>query len=87
MSIMASSSIHERVIKIGSKGEIFPPKELRESLGLHPDVPVIIFQYQDTLIVRKIYSLEEILKKEPKLRISYHALKQLDNEIRDSIEN
>lgn len=80
MSIMATSSKDERIIKIGSKGEIFPPKELRESLGLQPDVPVIIFQYQDTLIVRKIFSLEEILQKEPKIHISYHALKQIDNE-------
>lgn len=83
---MATIKPKEQVIKIGSKGEIFPPKELRQSLGLEPNQPIIIYQYKNTLIIRKITSLEEILQQEPKITISYHAWKQLDQEINEELE-
>jgi bifunctional DNA-binding transcriptional regulator/antitoxin component of YhaV-PrlF toxin-antitoxin module len=77
MIAMAATKSKEKIIKIGTKGEIFPPKEFRESLGLNPNQPAIIYQYKNTLIVRKLTSLDEILDQEPKVSISYHAWKQL----------
>ena len=64
------------ILKIGSKGEIFPPKIIREKLGFKPNQPIILFVHQDQLIVRKLHSIEEILNVPPKTKISYHALKQ-----------
>lgn len=64
------------ILKIGSKGEIFPPKIIREKLGFKPNQPIILFVHQDQLIVRKLYSIEEILNVPPKTKISYHAWKQ-----------
>jgi AbrB family looped-hinge helix DNA binding protein len=83
---MTIAKSKEQIIKIGSKGEIFPPKEIRQSLGLEPNQPIIIYQYKNTLIVRKLTSLEEILEQEPKITISYHAWKQLDQEINEDLE-
>ena len=64
------------VLKIGSKGEIFPPKEIRKRLGFEPNQPILLFIHQDQLIIRKIHSIEEILNTSPKIKISYHAWKQ-----------
>ena len=57
------------ILKIGSKGEIFPPKIIREKLGFEPNQPIILFVHQDQLIVRKIYTMEEILNVPPKTKM------------------
>ena len=64
------------VLKIGSKGEIFPPKEIRKRLGFEPNQPILLYIHHDQLIIRKIHSIEEILNTSPKTKISYHAWKQ-----------
>jgi AbrB family looped-hinge helix DNA binding protein len=83
---MVATNPKEQIIKVGSKGEIFPPKEIRQSLGLEPNQPIIIYQYKNTLIVRRLTSLEEILEQDPKITISYHAWKQLDQDINEDLE-
>jgi len=56
------------VLKIGSKGEIFPPKKIREQLGLNPDQPILMLVHNDRLIIRKLDSIENILKTPPKAK-------------------
>ena len=73
--------IDKMILKIGSKGEIFPPKEIRKKLGLEPNQPIILYVHNDQLIIRKIHSLEEVLKSPPKVKISYHAWKQFKEEL------
>ncbi|MBA7646063.1 hypothetical protein ES703_53824 [subsurface metagenome] len=75
------------VLKIGSKGEIFPPKEIRKRLGLEPNQPILLYIHQDQLIVRKLHSIEEILNTQPKTKISYHAWKQFKEELTDDYES
>ena len=75
------------ILKIGSKGEIFPPKIIREKLGFEPNQPIILFVHQDQLIVRKIYTIEEILNVPPKTKISYHAWKQFKEELIEDYES
>ena len=84
MSIKTKFSEH--VLKIGSKGEIFPPKAIREKLGLLSNQPIIISIQNDMLIIRKLHSFEEILKKPAKVKISYHAFKEMDAEISKGLE-
>jgi AbrB family looped-hinge helix DNA binding protein len=48
--------------RVGSKGEIFPPKEIRERLGLHAHTRVLYKVEDGRLIVEPILSLEEVLK-------------------------
>ena len=74
------------ILKIGSKGEIFPPKVIRERLGFEPNQPILLFVHQDQLIIRKIYSIEEILNVPPKTKISYHALKQFKEDLIEDYE-
>lgn len=74
------------ILKIGSKGEIFPPKELREKLGLEPGQPILLYIHNDQLIIRKIHSLEELLESPPKVKISYHAWKQFKDELSEDYE-
>ncbi|MHA1730620.1 MAG: AbrB/MazE/SpoVT family DNA-binding domain-containing protein [Promethearchaeota archaeon] len=76
----------EYVVKVGSKGEIFPPKPLREELGLTGGQPVILSVEGDTLVVRKLHSLEEILKRGTKVKVSYHAMKEARRELNREFE-
>ena len=75
------------VLKIGSKGEIFPPKKIRERLGFEPNQPILLYIHQDQLIVRKLHSIEEILNTPAKIKISYHAWKQFKEELTDDYES
>ena len=81
-----TSDFEQIVLKIGSKGEIFPPKEIREKLGLVPNQTIILTVQQDKLIIRKLYSIEDILKTPPKVKISYHAWKQFKQQLSEEYE-
>lgn len=74
-------STNKKVLKIGSKGEIFPPKNIREELGLEPGQPIILYLHKDQLIIRKIHSLEEIVKDTPKVEFSYHAWREFKDDL------
>lgn len=74
------------VLKIGSKGEIFPPKEIRKRLGLTPNQPILMTIHNDQLIIRKLHSIESILSTPPKAKISYHAWKQFKKELTEETE-
>jgi len=56
--------------RVGSKGELFPPKEIREKLGLKPHTKVIYRVEEGRLIVEPIPSLEEVLKEPPEVEIT-----------------
>lgn len=68
------------ILKIGSKGEIFPPKEVREFLGFNKDQSIIMKVYSNRVIIQRIDSLEEILSKPTDVKISYHVLKNMESE-------
>ena len=67
-------------LKIGSRGEIFLPKEVREDLDLKKNQSILIKVYPNRLIIQKADSLEEILSQPSDNKISYHMLKNLKNE-------
>jgi AbrB family looped-hinge helix DNA binding protein len=56
--------------RVGSKGELFPPKGIREKLGLRPHTKVIYSMVDGRLIVEPIHSLEEVLEEEPVVEIT-----------------
>jgi len=74
------------ILKIGSKGEIFPPKKIREELGLTPNQPILMTVHKDKLIIRKLHSFEDILSTPPRVKISYHAWKEFKEELTEEIE-
>jgi len=80
-------TISEKIIlKIGSKGEIFPPKKIREKLGLTPNQPILMTVHRDKLIIRKLHSIDNILSTPSKVKISYHAWKQFKKDLTEEIE-
>lgn len=80
------TAIKEHILKIGSKGEIFPPKEVREILGLEKDQQIILTIQNDLLIIRKVYTVEELLAKPAKVKISMHAWKQFRKQLSKDAE-
>jgi len=56
--------------RVGSKGELFPPKEMRRRLGLKPHVKVIYKIEGGRLLVEPVPSLEEVLKEPPSIEIT-----------------
>jgi bifunctional DNA-binding transcriptional regulator/antitoxin component of YhaV-PrlF toxin-antitoxin module len=51
--------------RVGSKGELFPPKEVREKLGLHAHARIIYKTEAGRLIVEPVPSLKEALEEAP----------------------
>ena len=81
------TSISEKIVlKIGSKGEIFTPKKIRKKLGLEPNQSILMTVHQDKLIIRKLNSIEDILKTSSKVKISYHAWKQFKEQLSEEYE-
>ena len=62
--------------KVGSKGELFPPKKLREEIGLIEGSSVIYRVLEGRLIIEKIPSIEDQLNKKTKAKISLRELKE-----------
>jgi len=56
--------------RVGSKGELFPPKEIRERLGLRPRVKVIYKVEDGRLLVEPVPSLEEVLREPPSVEMT-----------------
>ena len=77
----------EFIIKVGSKGEIFPPKQIREKLGLIHDQPVIVALDGENMVIRKLHSQEHILNRDPKIKISHHALKKMRKKLSEELED
>ena len=60
--------------RVGSKGELFPNKQIRERLGLKPNTKVIYRVKDGTLIVEPIPNLEELLEETTIINVSPEQL-------------
>lgn len=56
--------------RVGSKGELFPPKEIREKLGLRPHAKVIYKIEEGRLVVEPVPNLEDVLKEPPSVEVT-----------------
>ena len=56
--------------RIGSKGELFIPKKIRDMFGLKPRMKVIYRVEKDRIIIEPIPSIEDILKEKPEIEIT-----------------
>jgi AbrB family looped-hinge helix DNA binding protein len=75
--------------RIGSKGEIFPPKEIREKLGLVPGTEVDLQIEDSKLIVRPIPKVIDLLKEPAKVTISleeFHKSRRVLSKEAESID-
>jgi AbrB family looped-hinge helix DNA binding protein len=56
--------------RVGSKGELFPPKEIREKLGLRANVKVIYKVEEGRLVVEPVPNLEDVLREPSSVEIT-----------------
>ena len=72
--------------RVGSKGELFPPKELRERLDLRPHRRVLYREGDGVLIVEPVPSVEEILRRPQKVEVTVEELGGLRRELSKKAE-
>jgi AbrB family looped-hinge helix DNA binding protein len=72
--------------RVGSKGELFPPKEIREKLGLNAHTKVIYKIEDGRLIVEPIPSIEEILKEPPLAEVTLQDFYKFRKELSQKAE-
>ncbi len=61
--------------RVGSKGELFPPKELRIQAGLVEGQKVIYHVVNGHLVVERLLSPEELFNKPSKVSVSFEEIK------------
>lgn len=71
----------ESVGKVGSKGELFPPKEIRERLNLKPNTRVLYREKQGVLMVEPVPTLEELLSEPPVMEVTLEELRAHRSEL------
>jgi len=76
-----------RKSRVGSKGELFPPKEIRERLGLRAHAKVIYKIEGGRLVVEPVPSLEEVLKETPSVEITLEEFHKLRKELSRKAES
>ena len=73
--------------KIGSKGEIFLPKKIREKLGWVSSTPIIIEVVDNELRIRKKTTTLDLIKNTPiKRKLTQTDLEKLDKQITEELE-
>lgn len=73
--------------RVGSKGELFPPKEIRETLGLHAHTKVIYKIEGGRLVVEPVPSLEEVLKRPSPVEITLEEFQKDRKELSRKAES
>ncbi|MHA1712568.1 MAG: AbrB/MazE/SpoVT family DNA-binding domain-containing protein [Candidatus Ranarchaeia archaeon] len=73
--------------RVGSKGELFPPKKIRDKLGLHPKVKVIYKVEDGRLIVEPIPNLEHVLEEKTAITISLNEARQHRRKLSEAAES
>jgi AbrB family looped-hinge helix DNA binding protein len=72
--------------RVGSKGELFPPKEIRKKLGLHAHTKVIYKVEEGRLIIEPVPTLEEVLSEAPTVEITLEEFKKTRKELSKKAE-
>ncbi|MCW4013719.1 MAG: AbrB/MazE/SpoVT family DNA-binding domain-containing protein [Candidatus Bathyarchaeota archaeon] len=72
--------------RVGSKGELFPPKEIREKLGLKPNTRILYRISEGKLVVEPVPDLEELMSREPVAVISVDEFREDRTELSRKVE-
>jgi len=73
--------------RVGSKGELFPPKNIREKLGLQAHTQVIYKIEDDRLIVEPIPSLQEVFQEPSAVEITLEEFHKHRKELSQKAES
>lgn len=69
------------ILRIGSKGELFLPKKLREELELSPGSKVEVRVEGDSLVIKPIPSLKEVLSQPSLVEVSLEEFHEFRKEL------
>jgi AbrB family looped-hinge helix DNA binding protein len=72
--------------RVGSKGELFPPKEIREKLGLKPCTKVLYKIESGRLIVEPIPTIKEVLQENTTVEITLEEFHKQRKELSQKAE-
>jgi hypothetical protein len=72
--------------RVGSKGELFPSKEIREKLKLNAHTKVTYKIEAGRLIVEPIPSLKEVLEEKPSVEINFEEFRKQRKELSTKAE-
>lgn len=67
--------------RVGSKGELFPPKELRKKVGLDANSRVRYTVEDGRLVVESIPDLDQLMSQRPQVEISLAEFKRFRREL------
>ena len=70
--------------RVGKKGEILPKKDLREVSGIKPGDEVLIEAHEGQILIKKIYSVDELLKMSV---IAEGTAEEIEEEIEEEAKN
>jgi AbrB family looped-hinge helix DNA binding protein len=73
--------------RVGSKGELFPPKSIREKLGLQAHTQIIYKIEDDRLVVEPIPSLQEVFKEPSAVEITLEEFHKHRKEVSKKAES
>jgi len=73
--------------RVGSKGELFPPKKIREKLGLRAHVKVIYKIEEGRLVVEPVPNLEDVLKEPPSVEVTLEEFQRFRRELSRKAES
>lgn len=68
-------------LKVGKKGEIYTTKEVRELAGIRAPGEVLLIVKGEELVIRRLPSLDELIKKKPILRITFKEAESISEEL------
>jgi len=72
--------------KVGSKGELFPPKKVMEKLGLRPGSVVSYSVEDNRLIVETAPTLEQAFSKPKPIKITLNEFKRFRKKLSKEVE-
>ena len=72
---------------VGSKGELFPPKKIREQVGIKPASRVAYYVEDARLVVEPIPSLEDLMSKPPVVEVTLAEFKKFRRELSRKAES
>jgi AbrB family looped-hinge helix DNA binding protein len=73
--------------RVGSKGEIFPPKEMREKLGLHPHTKIKYKIEDGRLVVEPIPTLLDVLNEPQEIETTLGELNKFRKDLSKKSES
>jgi AbrB family looped-hinge helix DNA binding protein len=75
----------EYFLKLGKKGEIYIPKEIREKLEIREGMRLKAKIEDNKLIIESLPSVESILNKERKIKLSPKDVEKISEEIQSEL--